>query len=377
MNTLQATSSAGPANSSKRRLFAEEETPRSKHIDKKIFVREAVTVAGSGARAFRSLSSDSDSLLRRQPDTLRDDSPGPEVQSSGATERSVLRGVDNSVDRDEGFARSHAGVEHLEPSSASPSRVEARKQTDTPQLLDLPGASSEEGMQDEQNPSTISTPRASRGDQAVSIQSLTRSRQSNDSTRSTRPQVDLLSFQTPAPPSRMLHASASHVTTATRPLQLERLRNDQGEEFLLDITPRVYSPQSIPLYTLRDLDALKAEFAGLRRDLEVRVQSLEDDLARAISHADHHAALAAQGESLHAEYSKKHVKKVTALKKEWESRMNERLAAKDLTIAEGSAKAAELEELLAAERREKREVIAMTEELLGMVGDRSDKDGLP
>ena len=155
-----------------------------------------------------------------------------------------------------------------------------------------------------------------------------------------------------------------------RPLQLERLRNDSGEEFLLDITPRVYSPQSIPLYTLRDLDAIKEEFAGLRRDLEARCQRLQEDLTLSISHADHHAALAAQGESLHAEYSKKHVKKVTALKKEWEVRMNDRLAAKDVVIADQSARLSELEAALETERQEKREVLAMTEELLGMVGGR-------
>lgn len=174
-------------------------------------------------------------------------------------------------------------------------------------------------------------------------------------------EADLMSFQTPAP---------------RRPedgqTQLQRFKDDEGRELLLDVTPRVYSPRSIPIYTLQDLDEIKSQFEQARRELENKIESLHIELAASISHANHHKALAAQGDSLHSEYSKKHVRKVTALKTEWEKKTTDKLVAKDEMIAERDATIVNLRAALEQEREEKREVIVMAEAVLALQGQQSE-----
>lgn len=168
-------------------------------------------------------------------------------------------------------------------------------------------------------------------------------------------EVNLISFQTPGP-----QRSADGQT------RLQRFRNDEGEEMLLDMTPRVYSPRSIPIYTLQDLDQIKTQFQHARKDLEMKVESLHLELAASISHSNHHKALAVQSESLHSEYSKKHVRKVTALKADWERKALDKLSCKDEVIAERDSEIAELKAALELERDEKREVIVMAEAVLAL-----------
>ncbi|CCG82465.1 protein of unknown function [Taphrina deformans PYCC 5710] len=120
------------------------------------------------------------------------------------------------------------------------------------------------------------------------------------------------------------------------------------------------------IYTLHDLDQIKAEFDQVKREFEARIQTLHEELATSVSNTNHHKALAAQGESLHAEYSKKHVRKVTALKTDWERKTVERLALKDAKIAEKDGLITQLQGVLAQEREEKKEVIAMAEAVLAL-----------
>ncbi|BFZ53247.1 hypothetical protein PYCC9005_000270 [Savitreella phatthalungensis] len=178
---------------------------------------------------------------------------------------------------------------------------------------------------------------------------------------------DLLSFRTP---DRALGRS-----------QLSKLRTDNGEEFLLDVTPCVYSPSSIPIYTLRDIETIKSDFELKTRELERQLRDLRGELAASVSNADHNAALIAQSESLHTEYSKKHIRKVTTLKKDWEARHNEKMKEKDEQLArcdeEVSAQRARIDDLAALlqiERREKQEVIEMGEQILCMFGASSHSE---
>lgn len=168
-------------------------------------------------------------------------------------------------------------------------------------------------------------------------------------------EADLLSFQTPAPRRQTDPQS-----------QLRRFTNEEGEEMLLDITPRVYSPHSIPIYTLRDLDQIKAEFDKVRAELDAKVAALHEELAVSVSNANHHKALAAQGESLHSEYSKKHVRKVTALKTDWERKTLAKIAQKDEVISARDETIRTLQEALSLEREEKKEVIQMAEAVLAL-----------
>lgn len=172
-------------------------------------------------------------------------------------------------------------------------------------------------------------------------------------------ELDLLSFQTPAP--KNTHGNVSS--------NLRRFTSQNGEELLVDVTPRIYSPRSIPIYTLKDLDRIKAEFDEVRHELELKNQALHQELAQSVSHATHHKALAAQGESLHTEYSKKHVRKVTALKADWERKYTDRIRMKDEALSQKDGLIAELEAALEQERIEKKEVIEMAEAVLKMANE--------
>lgn len=194
-----------------------------------------------------------------------------------------------------------------------------------------------------------------------SITNATISRHAGKTPTLTFTEADLMSFQTPAPSS--IGAGKS---------RLQRFKDEDGQEMLLDMTPRVYSPRSVPIYTLQDIDEIKAQFEQARKELEVRVESLHLELAASISHSNHHKALAAQGDSLHSEYSKKHVRKVTALKGEWEKKTLDRLNAKDEVIAERDATIASLRAALDQEREEKREVIVMAEAVLALQGQQTE-----
>ncbi|ORY87623.1 hypothetical protein BCR37DRAFT_375486 [Protomyces lactucae-debilis] len=196
---------------------------------------------------------------------------------------------------------------------------------------------------------------------------------------------DLLSFQTPAPKStRKLPADLDLMGEATlgapASAVLQRFKTADGEEMLLDMTPRVYSPRSIPLYTLDDMEMLKREFGDAQRMLEEKIESLHGQLAASVSHANHHAALTTQADSLHMQYSKKHVRKVTALKQDWDRKMTERLARQrsemeqereelQRLLKERDEQLETLTQQLAQERLEKKEVIEMGEQILAMVGN--------
>lgn len=358
----------------KRRLQDELETPRSRHKDKKVLLFDngrqtqiALESPVVGEVAIASLSEEPPPLVEEEYSAMAD------PQAPLAVASATMQGLTTSLDR---------GLELVDRSSPA-----ASVRDQTPQ-------STQRSNDDTIGPTTTPATRAAKGsdhspvnDELVDVldtqSTVVRARTLSNGCRAADVPMtpgpanslpsDLLSFQTPGP---SLLRRSQHPSSAL-PLQLERFHNQKGEEFLLDITPRMYSPQSIPLYTLRDLEVIKAGFEEARRDLEGKMQNLHEQLAQTVSNKNHHAALTAQGESLHAEYSKKHVKKVTALKKEWELKMHERTAAKDEVLAEKDRRIAELEQALATERQEKQEVIAMSEELLCIVGAKSPPHGPP
>lgn len=298
------------------------------------------------------------------PDTENNEDDNEEGPASRQPS-DVESDVDHVLGTPGGMARTVSNESHRDPSDDENESTPVRGTTASRRPLSSRSPTRTPRLRDFQMP--LTTPRsvvdAALRAQSSMQESVTRRSAGSTSTTTTSStagmrdftEADLLSFQTPAP--RRQTEPQSH---------LRRFTTDTGEEMLLDITPRVYSPKSIPIYTLHDLDAIKSEFDRARGDLELRIQSLHEELASSVSNANHHRALAAQGESLHGEYSKKHVRKVTALKTDWERKTGERLAEKDARMVGLEAEVVALRDILRQEREEKKEVIAMAEAVLAL-----------
>lgn len=363
----------------KRRLYEEDYTPRSRHVDKKAF--EPIAQVANNSAASTSTAETKDEPSHSSPTTDNAADPNrdaPTALRHEEKEDSTL-GSDAAQDLDSiskasafnasasmGSIMSHADLTgpYLHGDSMGSS---GRKEGPYDVHSDLDNSHSELILQR----ASRSTPARARSTSPIkvdrSVQTpqatpratiiparLGSAEQSDDVSTPRISAADLLYFQTPMNRNA---GDASHI---------RRMTTANGEEMLLDITPRVYSPRSVPIYTLRDLDRIKADFDEARQDLENKVQILRQELAQSISNATHHKALAAQGESLHTEYSKKHVRKVTALKSDWERKSHDRLALKDNIIADRDKQIAELEATLSQERLEKKEVIEMAEAVLKM-----------
>ena len=348
----------------KRKCINDDYTPRSRHVDKKQTPEEkaelqklsdfqALSIANQTAPA--DIVPDVTSKTEFEPES------GPEPDAVNArpisqpSDESQMNSITSPEFRLEGTLSIGSFMSHADsvndPVEDDGDDVLTTKTENDGDGEDNDAPSMSEGMK---------TPRNAKTDDATfDTEEFTRtSTKTPISRRTPRPQhreVDLLSFQTPVCYPR------HHGTP-----ELRRFVDTKGEELLLDVTPRVYSPQSIPIYTLRDLEKIKADFDDARRDLEQKVLALREELAQSVSNSVHHKALAAQGESLHVEYSKKHVRKVTALKAEWERKHIDRTAQKDRTIADLEERVARLNESLEQERLEKKEVIEMAEAVLKM-----------